>query len=136
MTDSATQAAEGCILLVDDDEPLLALTTRLLRRLGYEVAGFTDADAALAAFREQPAAFDLVITDLTMPQRTGFEIVRAVHDTDPQTPVAITSGFVRPEDVASAHALGACALLRKPDTLHELTELLGGLCRDHRRRRA
>jgi DNA-binding response OmpR family regulator len=132
---TAASGAEdhGRILLLDDDEPLLVLATRILRRLGYDVVCFTDPERALAAFREHPAAFDLVITDLAMPRGSGFDVLRAVRAADPTAPVAITSGCIRPAEDASARALGACALLRKPDTIEELTTALRQLCRDHRR---
>jgi PAS domain S-box-containing protein len=66
-----SRGANQHILYVDDEEPLVFLTQRLLEKHGYRVSGFTDADAALDAFLQNGAQFDLVITDKSMPGRSA-----------------------------------------------------------------
>ena len=56
------------VLVVDDEEPLVAVTSEVLQRLGYEPVGFSDSRAALAAFESAPDRFDAAITDEVMPQ--------------------------------------------------------------------
>ena len=60
------------VLVVDDEEALMAVTSETLKRLGYEPAAFPDGAAALAEF-ERPERFDVVITDEVMPGLTGTE---------------------------------------------------------------
>jgi PAS domain S-box-containing protein len=112
------------ILYVDDEEPLVYLITRVLERLGYRVAGFTDANKALHAFETDPDAYEAVITDLSMPGMSGEELAKLVLQIRPQVPVVMTSGYVRPEDRQSALATGVRELLLKPNTVEELGEVL------------
>jgi PAS domain S-box-containing protein len=108
------------ILYVDDEEALVYLITRVLERLGYQVAGFTDANAALAAFRATPDAYDALVTDLSMPSLSGNELAKQVLAIRPQLPVVMTSGYVRPEDRALALTLGVRELVMKPNTIDAL----------------
>jgi CheY-like chemotaxis protein len=112
------------ILHIDDEESLVVLTARILKRLGYQVTSFTDPGAALEAFRDHPASFDAVVTDVTMRRMTGFELVRAVWEIRPDMPVVVTSGDFRPEDVRTAEAMQIRDLVVKPDTVEELGRVL------------
>src|SRR5690606_22660223 len=78
------------VLYVDDEESLVYLITRVLQRLGYRVAGFTDANEALAAFRSDPTAFEAVVTDLSMPSMSGIEFAEHVLSLRPEVPVVMT----------------------------------------------
>jgi CheY-like chemotaxis protein len=106
------------VLLVDDDAAIGRVTGRSLERLGYQPAVFTEAHAALAAFRK--GAFDLVITDLTMPDATGIEVAREIWVERPETPVVLITGYSATLDAAQARALGFRDLLYKPFTSQEL----------------
>ena len=108
------------ILYLDDEEPLVFLVTRLLERLGYAPAGFTDAGAALAAFRSDPARFALVLSDLSMPGGSGIDFARQILEIAPAARVAIVTGNVNPADVTRATALGIRAVVRKPLKVDEL----------------
>jgi CheY-like chemotaxis protein len=102
------------ILLVDDEEPLVRLGEEVLASLGYEPAGFTSSIAALTAFTEDPSRFDAVLTDESMPEMTGSELVRAIRAARPDIPVVIMSGFVSPALVARARAAGIAHVVSKP----------------------
>jgi PAS domain S-box-containing protein len=108
------------ILYVDDEEALVYLITRVLERLGYQVAGFTDANAALAAFRATPDAYDALVTDLSMPSLSGNDLAKQVLAIRPQLPVVMTSGYVRTEDRALALTIGVRELVMKPNTVDAL----------------
>lgn len=82
------------ILYLDDDETLVFLVTRLLRRRGHQVSGFVNQQAALAAIRGNPAAFDLVVTDYNMPGMSGLDVAREIRTLRADLPVAVASGFV------------------------------------------
>ena len=112
------------VLYVDDEESLVYLVTRVLQRLGYRVAGFTDAHEALAAFRSDPAAYEAVVTDLSMPSMSGIEFATHVLSLRPEMPVVMTSGYVRPKDRESVMQTGVRDLLLKPNTVEELGAVL------------
>jgi PAS domain S-box-containing protein len=117
---SVQRGAGQQILYVDDEEALVYLITRVLERLGYQVAGFTDANAALAAFRATPDAYDALVTDLSMPSLSGNELAKQVLAIRPQLPVVMTSGYVRTEDRALALKIGVRELVMKPNTVDAL----------------
>lgn len=121
----ADERGEGQrILYVDDEEPLVYLLTRILERLGYKVSGFIDAHSALEAFRADPAAFDALVTDLSMPGLSGQELASEVLKIRPALPVVMTSGYVRPADRELALQTGVRELVLKPDTAQALGEVL------------
>jgi CheY-like chemotaxis protein len=112
------------ILYVDDEEPLVYLLTRILERLGYAVTGFIDAHSALDAFKADPDAFDVVVTDLSMPGLSGHDLAREVLKIRPALPVVMTSGYVRAADRELALQIGVRELVLKPDTAQALGEVL------------
>jgi len=111
------------IMYVDDEEPLVFLATRLLERHGYRVAGYTDPRAALEAFKREADAFDLVITDLSMPGITGMDLAREILRVRNDALVVLISGYVRQEDVDAAKANGIRDVILKPNTVEELVPL-------------
>jgi CheY-like chemotaxis protein len=118
------------VLYVDDEDTLVRLATRILRRLGYEITGHTDPAEALQAFRSRPHDFDVVVTDLSMPGMSGFDLARGLLEIRPETPVVMTSGYLRPEDQETASRIGIRALILKPNTVEELGLVLDKLLRD------
>jgi CheY-like chemotaxis protein len=102
------------ILLVDDELPITQMGRQTLERLGYSVVTETDSRKALTLFRSAPEAFDLVITDMTMPHLTGdmlaAELVRIRHD----IPVILCTGYSRTLSDEIAARLPIKALAYKP----------------------
>ena len=82
------------ILIVDDEEPLVHLATRMLEELGYAPVGFTSSSAALAAFRDDPQRFDALITDERMPEMSGSTLIRAVRGMRDSLPIVLMSGYL------------------------------------------
>jgi len=115
------------ILYVDDDEAIIFLMTRLLRRQGYRVSGYTDPYAAIAAVRDSPAQFDLAITDYNMPGMSGLDVVRALREIRADLPLALASGYITEELRAQAPAAGVRELIYKPNTVDELCEAVARL---------
>ncbi len=113
------------ILYLDDEDALVLLARRLLERLGYQVAAYSSAAEALAAFEAAPNQFDLVLSDLSMPGITGIDVARRVLEIRPDIPVLLASGYVRAEDVELARNLGVREVIWKPATINEMGELLG-----------
>lgn len=119
------------VLYVDDEESLVYLVTRVLERLGYRVDGYTDPCRALQAYRADPAAFHVVITDLSMPNMSGVDFAREVLLARPDLPVVMTSGYVGPKDRELVKQAGVRELLLKPNTVEELGAVLHRLMQDH-----
>jgi PAS domain S-box-containing protein len=108
------------VLYVDDEEALALLASRGLSRLGHQVSSFTDPGVALAAFRAQPQNYDVVVTDLAMPQMSGFEFASEVLALRPGIPVLLTSGHMRADDESNARTIGIREVILKPVTMDEL----------------
>jgi PAS domain S-box-containing protein len=122
------------VLYVDDDEAIVFLTTRILQRLGYRVSGYTDVIAALDALKAAPQAFDVVVTDLSMPVMSGFDFAVAVREVRPDLAVLMTSGYVRPEDREVARERGIRELILKPNSVEDLGHALDRVLRQLRQR--
>jgi PAS domain S-box-containing protein len=123
----ATPEAQGRgrrVMYIDDEESLVYLMTRMLQKSGYHVTGFSDAEQALQILREQPGAFDVIVTDLSMPGMSGFHVAQAIREIRADLPVVVTSGYVRAEDRETARQVGVRELVLKPDTVEELAGVL------------
>ncbi len=81
------------VLFVDDESALCTAAKHLLSRLGYRPHVFQDSEAAWLAFEAEPQTFDVLITDLTMPVRTGLELADDVLRLRPELPVILASGY-------------------------------------------
>jgi CheY-like chemotaxis protein len=88
---------------------------------------------ALNAFRSHPHDFDVVVTDLSMPGMSGFDLARALLEIRPDVPIVMTSGYVRPEDQEMASRLGIRELILKPNTVSELGRILDELLGDRKK---
>jgi CheY-like chemotaxis protein len=113
------------ILLIDDDEAVLGTMSRVLRKAGHSVEGFADADAAIAAFGADSAAYAVIITDRTMPRLSGLEVARRATVIDPAVPVILLSGAVQTGDAESP---GISAVVAKPATAVALLEAVAQAC--------
>jgi PAS domain S-box-containing protein len=102
------------ILLVDDEEPIVRMVKQMLERLGYQVATRTSSVEALEAFRANSDKFDLVITDMTMPNMTGVELAPRLLEIRPDIPIILYTGFSEITDANKAKALGIREFLMKP----------------------
>lgn len=112
------------IMVVDDEEAVVAIATRMLTRLGYRPVSYVDARQARSELVSSPESYDLVLTDLTMPAVTGVELTRHARSLPRPLPVVIATGYMNSRDVESARALGVSDVLEKPFTLTALAECL------------
>ena len=124
LTSSTLRGDGQRILYLDDEEPLVSIATRMLERLGYQVAGFTRPVDALTAFRESPEKFDLVITDLNMPGSSGLHVAIEFLKLRPDVPIVLSSGRVTDDLRQSARIAGIRDVLHKPNTIAEFTETI------------
>ncbi|MFA5808354.1 MAG: PAS domain S-box protein, partial [bacterium] len=118
---------KGTILLVDDEESLIALGARMLEHLGFTVLTAADGLQAVELYRERGKEINLVLMDLTMPHMDGAKAFGELRRLNPDVRVVLASGYSH-EDVASRFAgKGLDGVLQKPYTLAKLRELLAGL---------
>jgi len=90
----------------------------MLEQLGYRVKAVASGQEALEVFRADPEAFDLVISDQTMPGMTGAELAREMLETRPDLPIILYTGYSSRIDPAKAEKLGVRRLIYKPLNLH------------------
>ena len=102
------------ILFVDDEEELVNLGKEMLTGLGYQVIGRTSSREALELFRALPSQFDLVITDMTMPNLTGVELAQELMRIRPDLPVILCTGFSETITPQRAKSLGMREFVMKP----------------------
>jgi PAS domain S-box-containing protein len=108
------------ILFVDDEKALVEMSRQMLERLGYKVTTRTSSVEALELFRKRPARFDLVITDMTMPNMTGEKLAQAMIDIRPDIPVILCTGYSPQITEESAKILGIKQFIMKPMVLEEI----------------
>ena len=110
------------ILLVDDDEMLASLGEELLSEIGYQVSVMTESTEALKMFTANADRFDLVITDQTMPELTGKDLILELKKIRPDIPTILCTGFSSKIDEVQAAELGINAFLMKPLDLPGLSQ--------------
>ncbi len=118
---------KGTILLVDDEESLIALGARMLEALGFTVLTAPDGARAVELYRARGKEIDLVLMDLTMPHMDGAEAFGELRRLNPDVRVVLASGYSH-EDIAARFAgKGLSGVLQKPYTLAKLRESLSVL---------
>ncbi|WP_186441141.1 hybrid sensor histidine kinase/response regulator [Desulfamplus magnetovallimortis] len=108
------------ILLVDDDTVIADLGKQMLERVGYTVNAFTSSADALEAFENSPDAYDLVITDMSMPGMTGDLLAGKLLDIRPGLPIIICTGYSERMDREIVNKTGIRGLLMKPVSMSSL----------------
>ncbi|MGD8290738.1 MAG: ATP-binding protein [Desulfobacterales bacterium] len=121
-TDAGDEFPGGneCILLVDDEKTLVDLGRQMLERLGYSVESKTCSIEALEMFKTRSEEFDLVITDMTMPNLTGDKLAAELMKIRTDIPVILCTGFS--EQISEKHAkeMGIKEFILKPLLLNKL----------------
>jgi PAS domain S-box-containing protein len=118
----APQGGREHILFIDDEVSLANVNKQLLEALGYQVTIRTSSVEALEVFRQQPDRFDLVITDLTMPQLGGLDLARKLRQITPEIPIILCTGFAGSVPAATLKSIGISKLLVKPLILEALSK--------------
>lgn len=117
-----------CSIIIADDEPaLLRVMVQYLRRLGYEVSGFSSGREALEVFKEEPASYSLFIADATLEDMPAAELLSRTRAIAPGMAFLISSGY--PVDIAGfpEDLRANTAFLQKPFTPRMLAETVAGL---------
>jgi DNA-binding NtrC family response regulator len=122
------------VLLVEDQPEVRRVVRRSLTKLGYAVVEAYNGRVAIEL--AQVTAFDLVISDVRMPDMNGLELVEALSAHDPDLPVVLTSGSLHALGERDARALGVFAYLEKPVPLDKLRETMQRALEERRARLA
>ncbi len=107
-------AGKETVLVIDDEELILDLANTLFQRNGYTVLTATDGDSGVQSFLENHKAIDLVLLDLSLPRRSGQEVLREIRAVAPDTKVIVSSGYAEEMQKDALDRLGAAAYLSKP----------------------
>jgi len=108
------------VLFVDDEEALLKMGKQMLERLGYQVSIETNSAKALEVFRAHPDNFDLVITDMTMPNMTGTKLATELLAIRTDIPIVLCTGFSALINEEKAKAIGIREFVMKPLVTRDL----------------
>ena len=112
------------ILLVDDEVSVAKLEGQMLSRLGYHLTVETNSEDALNTFKSNPSSFDLVISDMTMPNMTGDQLTKEILAIKPDTLIIICTGFSERLNKEQAEVLGIKGFLMKPVVKSDMAQMV------------
>jgi len=112
------------IMLVDDEAMIVQVIQRMLKDLGYVVTIFTSSTEALKAYTKTPDNFDLLITDMTMPEMTGTVLAGKLLALRPDLPVILCTGYNETIDAEKATSFGINEFIMKPVENHTLAKVI------------
>ena len=112
------------ILIIDDEPAVANVGARVLEHLGYKVTAKTRSLDALDLFRAHPDEFDLVLTDMTMPDMTGCDLAAALLAIRPELPIILSTGYSKTVSEGSIADFGVKAIVYKPIVMVELARVV------------
>ena len=121
-TDDEYPSGTETILFVDDEQAITEMTQKVLEKLGYRVEARLNPIEALDLFQSKPDTFDLVITDMTMPQMTGAKLSEKLKQIQPDIPVIICTGHSSQIDEKKAKQLGISGYIMKPASMSTIAK--------------
>jgi len=122
----SAQVGFGRILFVDDDETVLSMGREILESFGYSVVTGTNGRRALDTFEQNPSGYDVLVTDYSMPEMNGHELIRHVLKIRPDIPAILCSGYMEKIEGENLKELGHAAFLAKPLDWRELSRTIQG----------
>jgi PAS domain S-box-containing protein len=129
--ETPTHKGRGRILVMDDQEAILKMVTRMLKSSGYDVTCSRDGEEAIELFqkaRNENTPFDLVILDLTIPGGMGgAETITALRAIEPKVMAIVSSGYSNDPIMANYREHGFCGVIPKPYGREELCECLNSI---------
>jgi CheY-like chemotaxis protein len=110
------------VYIIDDESVIASVEKQMLERLGYQVTSRTSSLEALEAFRVNPDKFDMVITDMAMPNLSGDKLASELVKIRPDIPILLCTGFSEKISEESTKALGIKGFLMKPIVKNDLAK--------------
>ena len=112
------------LFFVDDEKAAVNTIGMMMERLGYRVEARTSSVEALEAFRNKPEAFDLVITDMTMPNMNGVDLAKEIMKIRPDIPIILCTGYSEIIDEETAKEMGIKEFIMKPILMKDLAAII------------
>lgn len=112
------------ILFIDDEPQIVKMGYRVLSRLGYTIETCTSSVKALELFQADPGTYDLIISDMTMPKLTGYQLAQQMLETKPDAKIILCTGYSSKLNDQNIKTLGVKALLVKPVTNEKLATII------------
>jgi PAS domain S-box-containing protein len=112
------------VLLIDDDKTVAAMTEQMLKSLGYKVVVKTDSLSALDSFKNNPDAYDIVMSDQVMPNLTGINLAEKLLEARADIPIIIMTGFSEKINAEQVYKMGIKGYLDKPVIKKNIAELV------------
>jgi two-component system cell cycle sensor histidine kinase/response regulator CckA len=119
---------ETHVLLVEDEEILRVVTTRMLRKIGFQVVTAKNGVEALAVYEQYEGKIDLVLTDTVMPEMGGVELIKKLRDTKPELAIVLMSGYIEGDDALhhteNITQIPGLNFIAKPFKINELEDII------------
>ena len=119
-TESTASVSNLSVLLADDEESIRKSTKKILMRDGFQIDLAQDGEEALLLFKQNPEKYDLVVTDLSMPNMSGIDLTQEIRKTDKKIPILLSTGHMELEDEHTYSNSGISHFIQKPWTAIEL----------------
>jgi len=113
-------SGSGCILVVDDEDPVRTVIERAVARYGFTSNSAPDGPTAIALFDQDPQRYTLALLDVKLPGMDGLEVMRRLRLTRPDVPVILMSGYNKLNVSSSPSPSAVTGFLNKPFTLDSL----------------
>jgi len=114
------------ILFVEDDDALRETVAALLSAEGYDVVAIDEGSEAVSLL-ESMADFDLLITDIGMPNVNGLDVIKSSHELRPNMDILVVSALLNEETVDKITKLGAAGYIKKPFSLQDILDPVNAL---------
>lgn len=120
--DDAT--GSGRILFVDDDQTILSMGREILESYGYDVVTATNGQRALEVFAQNPGGFDALVSDYSMPEMNGHELIKEAMTIRSNIPAVLCSGYMEKVEGEDLGSLGHTVYMSKPINWREMNQIL------------
>ena len=127
LSPSSTERPRKTILLVDDDDNIRRVTSAILTSKSYKVEEASDGLEALSLFKINPEKYDLIVTDLSMPNMTGTELASEIRKLSPSIPILLSTGHLGSGEHDEYEASGITGTIKKPWTIDQLVAKISDL---------
>lgn len=112
------------LLLIDDETAIIKLNKKILEKLGYRITAQTSSEQALSLFKQDADQFDLVVTDMTMPKVSGYQVAEQMIKIRPDIPIILCTGYSNTLSNVDVSKTGIRAVLEKPVSMNQLSETI------------
>ena len=119
-----SEAAKIRILVLDDEVQIVDVFSRLMKQFNYHTDFFRDGNTAIEVIAQDPARYDVIVSDIKMPNIDGIEFAKRIRNLCPNTPIIFMTGYPSEEIKKEALKLKKVVFLEKPFPLHETFEEL------------